>query len=162
MPCTFSETGSVEPGTQLLHNQSGRFECRFATVRIEPSAAIMLTGMENSVLGVWVAHGEGRFEFRNNTLLGDLEDQHLVGMRYVDDSGCPTTEYPLNPNGSPRGVAALCSKDGRHLAVMPHPERCSLPWQWAYVPQQWRQQKFTTSPWAKMFENARSWCLGEA
>ncbi|XP_077559182.1 phosphoribosylformylglycinamidine synthase [Haemaphysalis longicornis] len=156
-------SGSVEPGSQLLHNKSGRFECRFATVQIEPSPAIMLKGMEGSVLGVWVAHGEGRFEFRHDSLLEQLEARQLVGMRYVDDGGRPTEEYPLNPNGSPRGVAALCSQDGRHLAVMPHPERCSLPWQWAYVPQQWRHKGgFPASPWAKLFANAYQWCTAKA
>nr|XP_037277136.1 phosphoribosylformylglycinamidine synthase-like [Rhipicephalus microplus]XP_037277137.1 phosphoribosylformylglycinamidine synthase-like [Rhipicephalus microplus]XP_037277138.1 phosphoribosylformylglycinamidine synthase-like [Rhipicephalus microplus] len=154
-----SSSGSVEPGTQLLHNKSGRFECRFSTVKIESSPAVMLKGMEGSILGVWVAHGEGRFEFRQDALLEQLEAQQLVGMRYVDDEGHATEEYPLNPNGSPRGIAALCSDDGRHLAVMPHPERCSLPWQWAYVPQEWQKgQGFRTSPWAKLFANAHDWC----
>ncbi|CAN8032607.1 unnamed protein product [Ixodes persulcatus] len=164
LSCAFvpAESGSVEPGTQLLHNRSGRFECRFTTVRIEPGPAIMLAGMEDSVLGVWVAHGEGRFEFRHDALLDEMESQQLVGMRYVDDAGSPTTEYPLNPNGSPRGVAALCSHDGRHLAVMPHPERCSLPWQWAYVPPEWKRTKFAVSPWAKMYDNAYAWCTGVA
>ncbi|KAH7985280.1 hypothetical protein HPB52_024212 [Rhipicephalus sanguineus] len=155
-----SSSGSVEPGTQLLHNKSGRFECRFSTVKIESSPALMLKGMEGSVLGVWVAHGEGRFEFRQDALLEQVETQQLVGMRYVDDAGHATEEYPLNPNGSPRGIAALCSDDGRHLAIMPHPERCSLPWQWAYVPQQWQGgQGFRTSPWAKLFANAYDWCI---
>ncbi|XP_065283087.1 phosphoribosylformylglycinamidine synthase [Dermacentor albipictus] len=155
-----SSSGSVEPGTQLLHNKSGRFECRFSTVKIESSPAVMLKGMEGSILGVWVAHGEGRFEFRQDALLEQMEAQQLVGMRYVDDAGRATEEYPLNPNGSPRGVAALCSKDGRHLAIMPHPERCSLPWQWAYVPQEWQGgQGFRVSPWAKLFANAYDWCI---
>lgn len=155
-----SSSGSVEPGTQLLHNKSGRFECRFSTVKIESSPAVMLKGMEGSILGVWVAHGEGRFEFRQDALLEQLEAQQLVGMRYVDDAGNATEEYPLNPNGSPRGIAALCSKDGRHLAIMPHPERCSLPWQWAYVPQEWQaSQGFRASPWAKLFANAYDWCI---
>ncbi|XP_049268767.1 phosphoribosylformylglycinamidine synthase-like [Rhipicephalus sanguineus] len=109
----------------------------------------------------WVApYISCRFEFRQDALLEQVETQQLVGMRYVDDAGHATEEYPLNPNGSPRGIAALCSDDGRHLAIMPHPERCSLPWQWAYVPQQWQGgQGFRTSPWAKLFANAYDWCI---
>ncbi|XP_043393489.1 uncharacterized protein LOC119564644 [Chelonia mydas] len=63
----------------------------------------------------------------------------LAPLRYVDDQGQPTQEYPLNPNGSPLGIAGLCSPDGRHLAMMPHPERCVLPWQWAWMPPDWRR-----------------------
>lgn len=150
-------TGKLEPGTQLLHNNSGRFECRFTTVQIEKTPAVMLTGMENSVLGVWVAHGEGRFEFRNGSILTELESKKLVGARYVDDNGNPTTEYPMNPNGSPRGTAAVCSEDGRHLAMMPHPERCSIRWQLPYAPLSWRNTVHS-SPWARMFYNAYEWC----
>uniref|UniRef100_A0A2R5L6G5 Phosphoribosylformylglycinamidine synthase n=1 Tax=Ornithodoros turicata TaxID=34597 RepID=A0A2R5L6G5_9ACAR len=149
--------GNVEPGTQLLHNNSGRFECRFTTVRIDKSPAVMLSGMENSVLGVWVAHGEGRFEFRNSSVLKDVESKHLVGVRYVDDNGNPTTEYPINPNGSPQGIGALCSEDGRHLAMMPHPERCSIRWQLPYSPLSWKNTVHS-SPWARMFYNAYEWC----
>jgi len=89
------------------------------------------------------------------------EDRILSGglapLRYLDDQGDPTEEYPLNPNGSPRGVAGLCSGDGRHLAMMPHPERCTLGWQWPWAPRDFRPS-LTPSPWLRMFQNAAAWC----
>lgn len=63
----------------------------------------------------------------------------------------------MNPNGSDYGIAGLCSKDGRHLAMMPHPERCTQMWQWPYVPQDWKDMEI--SPWCRMFVNAYEWCL---
>jgi phosphoribosylformylglycinamidine synthase len=68
-----------------------------------------------------------------------------------------TEAYPFNPNGSPEGVAALCSPDGRHLAIMPHPERTFLTWQWGWMPTQWRRE-LAASPWLRIFQNAREWC----
>lgn len=85
-------------------------------------------------------------------------DKKLAPIRYVDDCGAPTTQYPMNPNGSPEGVAALCSPDGRHLALMPHPERCVLPWQWAWQPADWCKGA-EVSPWMKMFYNAYEWAI---
>ena len=75
----------------------------------------------------------------------------------VDDLNNITQSYPENPNGSPYGIAALCSEDGRHLAMMPHPERCFLPWQSPYLPQAWKQT-LTAGPWIKLFQNAKSFC----
>lgn len=145
----------VQP--RFIHNISGRFESRFATVRILGSPAIMLQGMENSVLGVWVAHGEGRAFFPDRGIMGQVIDQGLAPVRYADDSGNPTESYPFNPNGSPGGIAALCSPDGRHFAIMPHPERAFLKWQWGWMPEEWKKG-LPASPWLKMFQNARKWC----
>lgn len=80
--------------------------------------------------------------------------------RYVDASGAPTEAYPFNPNGSPLGIAALCSSDGRHLAMMPHPERCFLTWQLPYHPADVGLQPKGPAPWLKLFQNARVWAEG--
>jgi phosphoribosylformylglycinamidine synthase len=142
---------------RFIRNRSGRFESRFSAVRIFPSPAIMLKGMEGSSLGIWVAHGEGRLHFPEKDILQDVLQQNLAPIRFIDDSSNPTETYPLNPNGSAYGITALCSPDGRHLALMPHPERTFLKWQWAYIPENWKKD-LEASPWLKMFQNARNWC----
>lgn len=173
---------------RLVHNTSGRFESRWVTVRVMPSPAILLKGMEDSVLGVWSAHGEGKVYFpadhisqrefaddgasekvRCTRHLQRVKDNCQAPIRYVDDSFLPTTAYPMNPNGSPDGIAGLCSVDGRHLAIMPHPERCFLQWQWPYMPVEWRCRQYEAasvgepiaSPWMKLFENAFDFCHPE-
>ncbi|XP_069507830.1 phosphoribosylformylglycinamidine synthase [Ambystoma mexicanum] len=150
--------GDINQGVLLSHNLSGRFESRFVSVGIQDSPSIMLQGMAGSVLGVWVAHGEGLMRFRSAKILNDVTSLQLAPLRYMDDSGEPTQEYPMNPNGSPLGIAGLCSADGRHLAMMPHPERCVLTWQWPWMPTDWRRT-LTVSPWMRMFQNACNWCL---
>jgi phosphoribosylformylglycinamidine synthase len=144
---------------RFIHNASGRFESRFTTVKIQESPAIMLRGMTDAVLGVWVAHGEGRAYFPDPAMEEKVLKEGLAPVRYVDDSGQATTRYPLNPNGSPHGIAALTSPDGRHLAIMPHPERSFLSWNWGWYPEAWKG-KTTASPWLKIFQNARKWCEG--
>lgn len=146
-----------EKKPRFIQNRSGRFESRFSTLRIEAGPAVMLRGMEGSILGVWVAHGEGRAHFPEPALLERVEAEGLAPLRYVDDRGEPTEVYPFNPNGSPRGIAGLCSPDGRHLAMMPHPERTFLKWQWPWMPEEWRRD-LPASPWLRLFENARRWC----
>uniref|UniRef100_A0A3P8PIL4 Phosphoribosylformylglycinamidine synthase n=1 Tax=Astatotilapia calliptera TaxID=8154 RepID=A0A3P8PIL4_ASTCA len=141
----------------LSHNKSGRFESRFVSVGIQDSPSIWLRGMEGSALGVWVAHGEGLVQFRSSRAQDLIISGGLAPLRYLDDQGHPTEEYPLNPNGSPQGIAGLCSRDGRHLAMMPHPERCTLSWQWPWAPRDFRPS-LTPSPWLRMFKNAASWC----
>ena len=178
---------------RLVHNTSGRFESRWSTVRIMPSRAVLLRGMEDSVLGVWSAHGEGRVFFPGDaertatsestegrggddstgaspwakTQLQEVKDKQLAPIRYVDDAFLPTEAYPMNPNGSPDGIAALCSDDGRHLAIMPHPERCFLQWQWPHSPLEWTRRpgdgssvplEHMASPWAMLFHNAHRFC----
>ncbi|HHH26914.1 MAG TPA: phosphoribosylformylglycinamidine synthase, partial [Polyangiaceae bacterium] len=146
---------------RFVHNASGRFESRFATVTIEPSPAILLRGMEGSTLGIWLQHGEGRAHFPDPTVLDRVLAEHLAPVRYAGDDGRPTEAYPFNPNGSPHGIGALCSPDGRHLAIMPHPERTFLKWQWGWMPPKWRQE-LPVSPWLKLFQNAREWCEGNS
>ncbi|MCL5966538.1 MAG: phosphoribosylformylglycinamidine synthase [Deltaproteobacteria bacterium] len=142
---------------RFIRNVSGRFESRFATVRIFRSPSIMLKGMEGSTLGIWVAHGEGRAFFPEKKILEDVESRKLAPVRYVDDRGRITMKYPFNPNGSAHGIAALCSPDGRHLAIMPHPERTFLEWQWGWMPEEWKGS-LKASPWLRLFQNARAWC----
>ncbi|XP_052189982.1 probable phosphoribosylformylglycinamidine synthase, chloroplastic/mitochondrial [Diospyros lotus] len=144
---------------RFVHNESGRFECRFTSVTIKDSPAIMFKGMEGSTLGVWAAHGEGRAYFPDTGVLDHVLDSNLAPVRYCDDDGKPTEVYPFNLNGSPLGVAAICSPDGRHLAMMPHPERCFLMWQFPWYPNHWNVDKKGPSPWLRMFQNAREWCL---
>jgi phosphoribosylformylglycinamidine synthase len=148
---------NIQP--RFIHNSSGRFESRFSSVRIMPGPSIMLKGMEDSVLGVWVAHGEGRFYTPKPEMLDEINEKGLAPVRYVDDSNEITETYPFNPNGSPLGITALCSEDGRHLAMMPHPERSFLSWQWGWVPKELKGPG-NTSPWLKMFQNALKWCEG--
>lgn len=148
----------AEPSVALLHNRSGRFECRWSSVRVESSRAMMLRQMQNSVIGCWVAHGEGRFSFANSQVLGNLRSAQSIALTYVDDTMQPTESYPMNPNGSCEGIAGICSKDGRHLALMPHPERCLETFQWAYVPHDFVSQPQDVSPWQAMFNEAYIWC----
>jgi len=151
---------------RFIRNASGRFECRYASVRILESPAVMLRGMEGALLGVWLAHGEGRAFFPDWQVLDRVEAEGLAPVRFVDDAGEVTERYPFNPNGSAAGVAALCSPDGRHLAIMPHPERSFLSWQCAWNPPEWRSAireaaargEPYPSPWLRMFQNAREWC----
>ncbi len=142
---------------RFIRNASGRFESRFATVRIDESPAIMLQGMEGSTLGIWIQHGEGRAFFPDAQILARVEAESLAPIRFVDDDNQVTDRYPFNPNGSANGIAALCSPDGRHLGLMPHPERTFPPWQWGWIPGDWELE---ASPWLRMFQNAREWCQG--
>jgi phosphoribosylformylglycinamidine synthase len=136
---------------RFIRNTSGRFESRFSTVRIEEGPCIFTHGMEDSILGIWVAHGEGLLHVPDPATLDWIVQNRLAPVRYVDPSGEATTTYPYNPNGSPLGIAALCSPDGRHLAIMPHPERCFQLRQWPWVPPGWT---CSSSPWLRLFRNA--------
>ena len=142
---------------RFIRNASGRFESRFSTVQIQESPSLMLQGMEGSVLGIWVDHGEGRAFFPDEKTLAQVKEQRLAPIRFVDDDSRITDSYPFNPNGSPEGIAALCSQDGRHLAMMPHPERSFLKWQWGWIPEDWKDGS-NESPWLRMFQNARVFC----
>ncbi|KAL1527588.1 hypothetical protein AB1Y20_008975 [Prymnesium parvum] len=144
---------------RFVHNNSGRFESRFTSVTILPSSAVLLKGMEGSSMGVWVAHGEGKAHFPQPELKQQLIDKRMAPIRYVDDCNAVAESYPHNPNGSPDGIAALCSEDGRHLAMMPHPERCFLKWQYPWMPSSWDVHE--ASPWLKLFQNAASFCNGD-
>ncbi len=141
---------------RFIRNTSGRFESRFVMVEVTESPAIMLKGMQGSVLGVWVAHGEGRAYFPESSVLEEVKRKRLAPIRFVDDDHRLTETYPFNPNGSPEGITAICSEDGRHLGMMPHPERSFLCWQWGYAPDE-MTKRLEASPWLKMFQNAREW-----
>ncbi len=142
---------------RFIRNESARFESRFSTVQIQDSPAIMFKNMAGASLGVWVAHGEGRAFFPRADVLDRVIDENLCPVRYADDNNTATEAYPFNPNGSPHGIASLCSPDGRHLAMMPHPERTFLKWQWGYMPNHWKRD-LQASPWLQIFQNAREWC----
>lgn len=142
---------------RFIRNKSGRFESRFSTVKIRKSRAIMLCGMEGSKLGIWMAHGEGQFYTPAQWVLDKILEQGLAPIRFVDSRGITTESYPFNCNGSPHGIAAVCSEDGRHLAFMGHPERTFQLRQWAYLPEEWKNLQ--TSPWFRMFQNAYDWCM---
>ncbi|GBP04367.1 Phosphoribosylformylglycinamidine synthase [Eumeta japonica] len=155
-------TGPIRTQIFLDHNLSERFECRWSAVRINEfgnQSDVWFRGMGGSVLGVWVAHGEGRFTTVEPSLLKRLETNNQIGMQYVDDDGNPTEKYPMNPNGSPLGIAGVTSRDGRHVAMMPHPERCVLRWQCAVPPpnQLSSDTKNQASPWLRLFQNAYNW-----
>jgi phosphoribosylformylglycinamidine synthase len=144
---------------RFVRNTSGRFESRWATVKIVDSTAMMFRGMQGSTFGIWVAHGEGRLHCADPSILREAVAKRLTPAFFVDDRGLPTERYPFNPNGSELGVTALCSPDGRHLAIMPHPERAFLKWQWPWMPEPWKQS-LHASPWLRLFQNAREWCEG--
>jgi phosphoribosylformylglycinamidine synthase len=146
---------------RFVQNVSGRFESRWVTVKILETPAIMLKGMADSTLGIWVAHGEGRVHFPDSKLMDEVIAKKLVPVVFVDDEGRAdgriSQSYPFNPNGSPFGMAGLCTPDGRHLAMMPHPERSFLKWQWPWMPG-YLNDGMKESPWIQMFQNARQWC----
>jgi phosphoribosylformylglycinamidine synthase len=151
---------------RFIRNASGRFESRFVEARVEPSPSILLRGMEGARLGIWSVHGEGRAFFPDAAILSRVEEAGLAPVRFVDDQGQVTEQYPFNPNGSARGIAALCSPDGRHLAIMPHPERAFRLWQWPWLSPSLvdrmrtaaRSGQSAPSPWIRLFTNAREWC----
>jgi len=107
----------------------------------------MLKSMAGSRLGIWVAHGEGQFEFPY------AENKYHIPVKYSYD------KYPGNPNGSQYNAAGVCSDDGRHLVMMPHLERAVFPWQWACYPVD--RKKDEISPWVEAFVNAREWIGGK-
>ncbi|KJH46466.1 putative phosphoribosylformylglycinamidine synthase [Dictyocaulus viviparus] len=144
------------PSVFLAENRCGRFESFFGPVRIVHSTSIWLKDMTGSVLGLWSSHGEGRFLYRSPEVLDSLQNSGQISMQYVDGDGCPTMKYPWNPNGSDNSVAAICSLDGRNLAMMPHSDRSFLSWQWAEYPNEWNITN-CASPWLKMFQNAYYW-----
>ena len=128
---------------KMLHNESHKFESGFVNVEIQPNNSVLLHSMEGMKLGIWVAHGEGKFSLPQD------ESAYLIPMKYSH------TAYPGNPNGSNYNTAALCSEDGRHLVMMPHLERSFKPWHWPYYP---ANRKFDeVAPWIEAFVNARKW-----
>ena len=132
---------------KMLHNRSQKFESNFLTLQIPENESVMLRSLSGSKLGIWVAHGEGRFS------LPEGESRYHIVAKYNHH------DYPANPNGSDFDVAGICSADGRHLAMMPHLERAIFPWQNAWYPQNRRMDEVT--PWIEAFVNARKWVEGK-
>jgi phosphoribosylformylglycinamidine synthase len=139
-----TELNLLENSPKMLHNDSAKFESAFVSVDIETSPSIMLKSLEGSRLGVWIAHGEGKFSFSSKN-----ETDYNIAMKYSYD------KYPGNPNGSMFDTAGICSADGRHLAMMPHLERSAFPWQWPYYEPGHKNDE--VSPWIEAFVNARKW-----
>ena len=128
---------------KMLHNDSHKFESNFVTLEIPKNHSVMFGSLSGSKLGIWVAHGEGKFDFPY-----EEKEYHIVAKYNYEG-------YPANPNGSPWAVAGVCSHDGRHLAMMPHLERAMFPWQCGYYPAEHRNDEVT--PWIEAFVNARHW-----
>ena len=118
--------------------------------------------MTVSIVGIWSAHGEGRAHFPSAQHLTYTQSLQLAPLRYVDDDNAITEAYPLNPNGSPAGIAALCSTNGRHLAIMPHPERSFLQWQLPFLTPTDKAICGNTAPWLRLFQNALHFCESQS
>jgi phosphoribosylformylglycinamidine synthase len=145
-----AELGLITPynrkeSPKMHHNNSKKYESAFVGVSIQESPSILLKSLEGSSLGIWVAHGEGKFYFPSDIKNYNIAIKYNFG------------QYPANPNGSPESTAAVCSNDGRHLAMMPHPERCLYPHNWAHYPNQ--RQTDDITPWLDLFTNGYKWIL---
>ncbi|RDH43033.1 phosphoribosylformylglycinamidine synthase [Zooshikella ganghwensis] len=137
----------------FVRNQSEQFEARFCRVKVESSPSILLADMEDSFLPIAVAHGEGYAEFASEQARQQAESEGVISLRYVDNYGKVTEQYPANPNGSPKGVTGLTTTDGRVTIMMPHPERVFRTVQHSWHPPAWGED----APWLRMFRNARVW-----
>lgn len=143
------------PGSELwprfVRNHSDRFEARFSLVEVTQSPSLLLQGMVGSQMPIAVSHGEGRVEVRDDAHLAALESKGLVALRYVDNFGKVTETYPANPNGSPNGITAVTTENGRVTIMMPHPERVFRTVANSWHPENWGED----SPWMRIFRNAR-------
>jgi phosphoribosylformylglycinamidine synthase len=128
---------------RMHHNASGRFESIFVNLEIPENNTVMLKSLAGARLGAWVAHGEGRF------ILPQDQSQYRIAAHYF------YREYPGTPGGADFSTAALASKDGRHLAIMPHIERALFPWNWGYYPT--ARKRDQVGPWIEAFVNAKQW-----
>lgn len=158
----FAHLKSLIPGAEtwplFKGNRSGRFEARVCMLKVEESEStknsVFLRDMVGWALPVAVAHGEGRATFTDDTKQQEFDATNLVGLRYVDSKGDTTMRYPLNPNGSPEGIAGVQTADGRFLALMPHPERVVTT-----ESNSWHTAMFgPVGPWFQLFKSARAWC----
>ncbi|MBL7473115.1 phosphoribosylformylglycinamidine synthase [Robertkochia sediminum] len=142
----FIELGLINPNHEekpkMLHNDSHKFECNFTSVKIQENPSVMLSSLAGTTLGIWAAHGEGKFSFPY------AEDRYQIVGKYGYEG------YPANPNGSDFNTAMLTDDSGRHLVMMPHLERSTFPWNWAHYPED-RNDEVT--PWVEAFVNARKW-----
>ncbi|MGO3184316.1 MAG: phosphoribosylformylglycinamidine synthase [Aequorivita sp.] len=143
----FIELGLMNPEDdekpKMLHNDTGKFECTFTSVKIQENNSVMLSSMAGSTLGIWSAHGEGKFSFPKE------ESHYNIVAKYAYD------KLPANPNGSDFNTAMMTDKTGRHLVMMPHLERSTFPWNWAYYPK--NRESDEVSPWVDALVNAREW-----
>jgi phosphoribosylformylglycinamidine synthase len=141
----------AEHWPRFVRNRSEQFEARLVMVEVPESPSVLLRGMAGSRMPIAVAHGEGRAEFADAGALDAAAD--LVALRYIENDGSVATRYPANPNGSPQGIAALASTDGRVTIMMPHPERVFRTLQHSWHPDGWGED----GPWMRLFRNARVW-----
>nr|WP_154324654.1 phosphoribosylformylglycinamidine synthase [Pantoea sp. 201603H] len=140
-----------ESWPRFVRNQSERFEARFSLVEIAASPSLLLDGMVGSRIPVAVSHGEGFVEVRDHAHLSELERKGLVALRFVDNVGKVTQNYPANPNGSPNGITAVTNESGRVTIMMPHPERVFRTVSNSWHPAEWGED----GPWMRLFRNAR-------
>ncbi|WP_282347741.1 phosphoribosylformylglycinamidine synthase [Pseudomonas sp. PS01301] len=145
------------PGSEFwphfVRNRSEQFEARVAMVQVQESNSIFLQGMAGSRMPIAIAHGEGHAEFASADALLQADVSGCVALRFVDTHGKVTEQYPANPNGSPRGITGLTSRDGRVTIMMPHPERVFRAVQNSWKPEEWNED----GAWMRMFRNARVW-----
>ena len=150
-----SQLKDLIPGAEnfprFIANKSARFEARTVNVKIERTKSVLLKGMQESILPIAVAHGEG-FASLSDTDIAGMSAHGQIVMRYVDSHGTATEHYPLNPNGSPQGVTGICSTDGRVTLMMPHPERNLMAYNHSWKPEAWDND----GAWMRMFRNARA------
>lgn len=150
-----SQLKDLIPGAEnfprFIANKSARFEARTVNVKIERTKSVLLKGMQESILPIAVAHGEG-FATLSDTDIAGMSAHGQIVMRYVDSHGTATEHYPLNPNGSPQGVTGICSTDGRVTLMMPHPERNLMAYNHSWKPEAWEND----GAWMRMFRNARA------
>ncbi|WP_076920159.1 phosphoribosylformylglycinamidine synthase [Pseudoalteromonas sp. SK18] len=143
------------PGTEhwprFVTNKSERFEARFSLVEIQENPSVFFNGMAGSRMPIAVSHGEGHAEFANDAATKAALASGTVAVKFVDNYGNPTTQYPANPNGSPEGITGITSTDGRATVMMPHPERVFRAVANSWHPDEWVED----SPWMRMFRNAR-------
>ncbi|MDO6465244.1 phosphoribosylformylglycinamidine synthase [Pseudoalteromonas carrageenovora] len=143
------------PGTEhwprFVTNKSERFEARFSLVEIQENPSVFFNGMAGSRMPIAVSHGEGHAEFANDAATKAALESGTVAVKFVDNYGNPTTQYPANPNGSPEGITGITSTDGRATVMMPHPERVFRAVANSWHPDDWKED----SPWMRMFRNAR-------
>ncbi|MEJ4045219.1 phosphoribosylformylglycinamidine synthase [Erwinia sp. SLM-02] len=140
-----------EEWPRFVRNQSERFEARFSLVEVAASPSLLLDGMVGSRMPIAVSHGEGFVEVRSDAHLAQLEQKGLVALRFVDNFGNVTQQYPANPNGSPNGITAVTNESGRVTIMMPHPERVFRTVSNSWHPEEWGED----SPWMRIFRNAR-------
>ncbi len=137
----------------FLRNTSEQFEARLAMVKVQDTSSMLFEGMVGSVMSVVVSHAEGCADWETSAERVTLQKQQQVTMAFVDNENQATEIYPMNPNGSPKGVTGICNVDGRINLMMPHPERIFQTRQFSWHPSEWG----SNSPWLRLFENARCW-----